>query len=173
MDSPLINLLFDNPDIASKLEICMDLFQLLVWIFFILFFCYYGFVILRRLGIFTKITKKKTVTTQYCSFCKKETPNPSVCEFCHQKFCREHLHPFYHMCKESSDRYPLHENCSFPGCGKREYLPHRCPYCQKIFCDEHFHTFNHNCEKYDKEKELHKDSGVVTVSRNGKIFVKE
>jgi predicted nucleic acid binding AN1-type Zn finger protein len=147
----------------------MDFFQIFALIVLILIFCYYGFVFLKKIGIFPL---KKMNNIQYCKFCGKEIIKPNVCEYCHQKFCREHQHPFHHKCKESSDNYSLHENCSFLGCGKREYLPHRCPYCQKFFCDEHYHTFDHNCEEKEKEGDRPSNPGVVTVSKNGKIFVK-
>jgi len=49
--------------------------------------------------------------------------------------------------------YPLHGGCSFPNCGKREYLPWKCNYCGGLFCGDHRMPFNHDCpgiERYKK-----------------------
>ena len=43
------------------------------------------------------------------------------------------------------DRMTLHGKCSFPNCGKREYMPWKCNYCGREFCGDHRMPFNHNC----------------------------
>jgi len=44
-----------------------------------------------------------------------------------------------------TDKMPVHGGCSFPNCGKREYLPWRCNYCGEMFCGDHRMPFNHDC----------------------------
>jgi len=103
----------------------MDLFEIFLWIFWILFLCYIGYAILKTIRGFpsNKTYDKKGQDLiphqENCKACGKMIINPIVCEYCHQKFCEKHQHPFIHKCKESQDQVPLFENCFFDG--KRTY----------------------------------------------------
>jgi predicted nucleic acid binding AN1-type Zn finger protein len=141
----------------------MDFLQIFALIILITFFCYYGFILLKKFGIFP------IRMTNYCNFCGKKVENPRVCEYCYKKFCWEHQHPFHHECKEWSAHFPLHENCSFPNCPNREYLPMKCNFCQKFFCKDHFLPFNHNCENIEEWKNHSAPSVVIEVKGDGKI----
>jgi len=155
----------------------MALFEIFLLIFWLLFFCFIGYVILKTIrGFFLNKTydtkgPDQVPQRENCKVCGIEIINPIVCEYCHQKFCREHQHPFVHKCKESQDQYPLYENCSVDG--KRTYLPYKCHYCKKFFCGNHYLPFHHNCEKIEDWKNSPNVAGVTIESRNGKIFVRK
>ena len=155
----------------------MDLFEFFLWLFWILFLCYIGYVILKTIRGFpsNKTYDKKGQDLiphhENCKACGKMVINPIVCEYCHQKFCEKHQHPFIHKCKESQDQVPLFENCFFDG--KRTYLPYKCHYCKKFFCGNHRHPFNHNCEKIEDYNNSPNIPGITIESRNGKIFVRK
>ena len=155
----------------------MDLFEIFLWIFLILFFCYIGYVILKKIRgfplnkTFDEKGQDQVPYEENCKSCGKKIISPIVCEYCHQKFCVKHQHPFVHKCKESQDQFPLYENCSVDG--KRTYLPYKCHYCKKFFCGDHYHPFNHNCEKIEDYNNSPNIAGVTIESRNGKIFVRK
>jgi serine/threonine protein kinase len=44
----------------------------------------------------------------------------------------------------------VHGGCSFPNCGKHEYLLWKCNYCGGLFCGDHRMPFDHNCPGIDR-----------------------
>jgi hypothetical protein len=55
--------------------------------------------------------------------------------------------------KTKPDKKPVHGGCSFPNCGKHEYLLWKCNYCGGLFCGDHRLPFDHNCpgiEQYNR-----------------------